>query len=375
MGSPSIRGAVGVVVQAPADYWHSYRVRFPDHFEASFSRQELAVLSNYKEGGVIGSGAARRRPQHVGGVRSFQARDLSLRRRLAGIWPGDEESDTDRRGVYLPPADLHWSLYGVPEQLENPADGGDVLGDRRSSSSWRSRPIRTCWNAFTRRWSSRRRRWPRSCSTCDQSFLSKMVYQTYNGYVVSQFKKLQADLRNKGEVKWKHVMHLIRLLSAGITVLREGACPSTSAQTARQLLAIKRGEMPFEECESGGSNCTSEFDAAFETTQLPERPDYAAANALLLAGLAPIAWCRAEGLRGTTGLRESSNMSSSSLTRCSSSRSAARTSTAFPPPTRDYDLRGVHVLPTREVVGLKTGPETIEHSGVRRRPGDRPGDP
>ncbi|MEZ4727824.1 MAG: nucleotidyltransferase domain-containing protein [Caldilineaceae bacterium] len=30
-----------------------------------------------------------------------------------------EESDTDRRGVYLPPADLHWSLYGVPEQLEN----------------------------------------------------------------------------------------------------------------------------------------------------------------------------------------------------------------------------------------------------------------
>ena len=29
-------------------------------------------------------------------------------------------SDTDRRGIYLPAADLHWSLYGVPEQLENP---------------------------------------------------------------------------------------------------------------------------------------------------------------------------------------------------------------------------------------------------------------
>ena len=49
-----------------------------------------------------------------------------------------------------------------------------------------------------------------------------MVYQTYNGYVLSQFKKLQADLRNQGEVKWKHVMHLIRLLLAGITVLRGG---------------------------------------------------------------------------------------------------------------------------------------------------------
>src|ERR1041385_7896977 len=30
-------------------------------------------------------------------------------------------SDTDRRGIYLPPAELHWSLGGVPEQLENPA--------------------------------------------------------------------------------------------------------------------------------------------------------------------------------------------------------------------------------------------------------------
>ena len=32
-----------------------------------------------------------------------------------------DASDTDRRGVYLPPAELHWSLYGVPEQLENDA--------------------------------------------------------------------------------------------------------------------------------------------------------------------------------------------------------------------------------------------------------------
>src|SRR5438067_10579055 len=30
-------------------------------------------------------------------------------------------SDTDRRGIYLPPADRHWSLDGVPEQLENAA--------------------------------------------------------------------------------------------------------------------------------------------------------------------------------------------------------------------------------------------------------------
>lgn len=36
----------------------------------------------------------------------------------------------------------------------------------------------------------------------------------------------------------------------------------------------------------------------------------------------------------------------------------------FPSPDSDFDLRGVHLLPLKEVVGLKTGPETIEKSGV-----------
>jgi predicted nucleotidyltransferase len=36
----------------------------------------------------------------------------------------------------------------------------------------------------------------------------------------------------------------------------------------------------------------------------------------------------------------------------------------FPSPDSDHDLRGVHVLPAREVVGLDTGPETIETSRI-----------
>jgi len=37
----------------------------------------------------------------------------------------------------------------------------------------------------------------------------------------------------------------------------------------------------------------------------------------------------------------------------------------FPSPDSDYDLRGVHLLPLKEVIGLKTGQETIERSGLR----------
>ncbi len=55
-----------------------------------------------------------------------------------------------------------------------------------------------------------------------EAFLSKLVFQTYSGYVATQFKKMQTDLRNQGRVKWKHVMHLIRLFISGIDVLREG---------------------------------------------------------------------------------------------------------------------------------------------------------
>jgi len=36
----------------------------------------------------------------------------------------------------------------------------------------------------------------------------------------------------------------------------------------------------------------------------------------------------------------------------------------FPSPDSDFDLRGVHLLPLEEVVGLTTGPETIEKSGI-----------
>jgi predicted nucleotidyltransferase len=36
----------------------------------------------------------------------------------------------------------------------------------------------------------------------------------------------------------------------------------------------------------------------------------------------------------------------------------------FPSPDSDYDLRGVHLLPLAEVVGLKMGQETVEKSGV-----------
>jgi predicted nucleotidyltransferase len=114
------------------------------------------------------------------------------------------------------------------------------------------------------------------------AFLSRLVYQTYNGYVLSQFKKLEADLRVHGAIKWKHAMHLIRLLLAGIRTLREGAVPVDVGTFRDQLLAIRRGEVEWGEINTWRRQLHREFDVAYETTQLPDRPDYDRANSFLI---------------------------------------------------------------------------------------------
>lgn len=113
-------------------------------------------------------------------------------------------------------------------------------------------------------------------------FLSRLVYQTYSGYVMSQFKKMERDRRNKGEIKPKHAMHLIRLLLAGITVLEEGYVPVDVGSHRERLLAIRHGEMDWEAVNRWRMALHAAFDAAYRTTRLPERPDYAWANDFLL---------------------------------------------------------------------------------------------
>jgi predicted nucleotidyltransferase len=267
------RGAVGVVTQAPADYWHAYRVRFPDGFDASLKRAELAILSHYKVGDAGGPLAEYDLYQHV-------IYRCVVGSRAYGL--DDDASDTDRRGVYLPPAEMHWSLYGVPEQLENPETEEAYWEVQKFlTMALKANPnvLECLWTPIVEHATPL----AREMLAMRERFLSKMVYQTYNGYVMSQFKKLQADLRNKGAVKWKHVMHLLRLLHAGITVLRDQTVPvRVEAGMRDKLLSIKRGEIPFEELERWRVEMHGEFDRAFEQTALPERPDYEAANELLL---------------------------------------------------------------------------------------------
>src|SRR5947207_828394 len=78
-----------------------------------------------------------------------------------------------------------------------------------------------------------------------QGFLSQMIFQTFNGYAMSQFKKIEQDIRNHGGVRWKHAMHLLRLLMTGAATLRDARVPVRVEAHRERLLAVKRAELPW----------------------------------------------------------------------------------------------------------------------------------
>lgn len=107
------RGAVGVVVKSPADLEHAYRVRFPDSVEFALQQDQIVSLSQFQEGEIGDSGLC------ASGNNLFERVIYRCVIGSQAYGLADTQSDVDRRGIYLPPADLHWSLYGVPGQLEN----------------------------------------------------------------------------------------------------------------------------------------------------------------------------------------------------------------------------------------------------------------
>lgn len=269
------RGAVGVITKSPGDLQHPYRVRFPDDSEEAVKPSDLASLARFKEGEIGDSNI------------TFADSDLFQRvifqciigSQAYGL--ADSGSDIDRRGIFLPPADLHWSLYGVPDQLEC---------DATQETYWELQKflvlaLKANPNVLECLYSpliEKTTPLGQELLQMKSMFLTRLVYQTYNGYVMSQFKKMQADIRNQGTVKWKHVMHLIRLLISGIGVLRDGFVPVKVTVHRDQLLAIRKGEVPWEETEKWRQALHSEFDLAFSQTKLPDRPDYSRANDFLV---------------------------------------------------------------------------------------------
>jgi hypothetical protein len=276
--SPSqmiLRGTVAEIVRVPADGSHSYGLRCANGAELKAFRQDFSILKQVKTGPI--GDVARVSLEHE------LNRYIIYRCVVGSLAYGlnREGSDVDRRGIYLPPADLEWSLYGVPEQLEN---------RETEECYWELKKfivlaLKANPNILECLWSPLVEKTSEVAETLlgkREIFLSKLVYQTYNGYVMSQFKKLEQDLRVKGELNWKHAMHLIRLLLQGIGVMTELRVAVRVVEHRGALLAIRDGGQSWAEVNGWRLALHREFEEAFRRTTLPDAPAYAEANRLLI---------------------------------------------------------------------------------------------
>jgi len=268
-------GAVGVVVRSPVDRDHAYRVQFADGFEAPIHHDQMVRLVDFKSSQVRDNDPS----IETDGLYSRVIFRCVIGSRAYGL--DDSESDTDRRGIYLPPAEMHWSLYGVPEQIENDATQ-EVYWELQKFIDLALKANPNVLECLYSPIVETATPLAEELLSMKEAFLSKLVFQTYSGYVASQFKKMQTDIRNQGRVKWKHVMHLIRLLISGTHALTVGRVSVDVGEHRERLLVVKSGNMPFAEADAWRKDLQKQFESAFEHTSLPDRPNYELANQFLI---------------------------------------------------------------------------------------------
>ncbi|MFJ6751205.1 MULTISPECIES: DNA polymerase beta superfamily protein [unclassified Streptomyces] len=183
-----------------------------------------------------------------------------------------EDSDTDRRGVYLAPTALFWRFEKPPAHVEGPREEEFSWElERFCELALRANPnILECLHSpFVERADAT----GRELLALRGAFLSRQVHRTFAGYATGQLKKLRADVRQHGAPRWKHAMHLLRLLASSRDLLRTGVLTPDVGDARAQLLAVRRGEVAWDEVERRMAVLTDQADAAVSRSPLPEGPD------------------------------------------------------------------------------------------------------
>ncbi|MFD5427117.1 DNA polymerase beta superfamily protein [Streptomyces sp. NPDC127084] len=181
-------------------------------------------------------------------------------------------SDTDRRGVFLAPTALYWRFDKPPTHVEGPADEQFSWElERFCELALRANPnILECLHS------------PliehidgtgRELLALRKAFLSRQAHETFVRYAWGQRRKLDADVRQHGAPRWKHAMHLLRLLASCRDLLRTGRLVIEVGEDRERLLAVKRGEVAWAEVESWMTRLADEADRAVGGSPLPEQPD------------------------------------------------------------------------------------------------------
>ncbi|MFF8983176.1 DNA polymerase beta superfamily protein [Streptomyces globisporus] len=192
-----------------------------------------------------------------------------------------EDSDTDRRGVFLAPTPLFWRFEKPPTHVDGPApEQFSWELERFCELALRANPnVLECLHS------------PLVESVDDTgrellalrgAFLSRLAHGTFVRYALGQRRKLEADVRAHGAPRWKHAMHLLRLLASSRDLLRTGELRIDVGDSRDELLAVKRGEVSWAEVERRMDRLGEENDEAAARSPLPAEPDRAAVEGFLV---------------------------------------------------------------------------------------------
>ena len=202
-------GSVGVVAECPANAAGDYLVEFTDGGQVSARFAQLVLRRREIESLLEGTDEDLTR---------FIIYRCQVGSKAFGL--SHDNSDDDIRGIYLPPARLHWSLNSLPEQLEFHDNGDDQVFwelEKFLRLALKANPnvLEVLWTDMVLQANpvAERLREIRDC------FLSQHLFKTYSGYVLSQFRRMEYRFKQTGDFKKKHAMHLIRLLHSGINAV------------------------------------------------------------------------------------------------------------------------------------------------------------
>lgn len=185
-----------------------------------------------------------------------------------------EESDTDRRGVFLAPTPLYWHFTKPPTHIEGPADEQFSWElERFCSLALLANPnILECLHSPLVEHVDET---GRELLALRGAFLSREVQRTFVRYARGQQRRMAADTQRRGEPRWKPAMHLVRLLLSCRDLLRTGELTLDVGDHREWLLAVRRGEVSWREFEVRVARAADEADAAAAGSPLPAEPDRA----------------------------------------------------------------------------------------------------
>ncbi|MFE9852933.1 DNA polymerase beta superfamily protein [Streptomyces sp. NPDC005576] len=192
-----------------------------------------------------------------------------------------EGSDTDRRGVFLAPTSSFWRFEKPPTHVDGPApEQFSWELERFCELALRANPnVLECLHSpLVERIDDT----GRELLALRGAFLSRQAHETFTRYATGQRRKLESDVRTHGAPRWKHAMHLLRLLMSARELLRTGVLTIDVGERREELLAVKRGEVGWAEVERRMARLADECGEAVGRSPLPDHPDRARVEEFLV---------------------------------------------------------------------------------------------